>query len=565
MKRIVSSMVVAFVLIATFASAQNLAQGIKYLYYEKAKSAAEIFKKAYDANPKDPQAIYWHGQGLMALGDAEGAKKMYQTALQEGINDAWVIVGIAQTDLYLGADMNSVKQKWEQAITMSTETKGKNKGKPNAGILNAIGYANTRSEAYSHDNLYAIEKLKQAATIDLTNPYILINMGINYLRYGNEQGGEAVKAFEEAILRDPKNAFAKYRIGRIYYSQGNKDLFEQFFNDAIVADPELPQVYFTLYDYYSQKDVTKAKEYLDKFIKAADPDPNNEYYLADYLFRAANYNESLAKAKQIEASTDPAKVPLLKILFAFNYDRLGDSISAKKYAEGFFANPPLDKVIPSHYDLAIKIFSKFPGSEKETIGFLEKAIAGDSVIENKIEYCKKAAEVWAKAKNFEQQFIWLKRGFDLKPKKAEVDYYYICDAGLKAKQFQQTIDLSNEYINLFGTKPQGYSFNVRAAKGIDTANNLGVLYQAVLKQNQFLQTDTVKYKQNLVNNYYTMLSYYNDVLTDYEKSLQVCDQILALLPGEPQTVKIRGIIESNMKKNAGAPKPPAKPATPPNK
>jgi hypothetical protein len=39
-------------------------------------------------------------------------------------------------------DMNSVKQKFEQAITATTETKGKNKGKPSADILNAIGRAN---------------------------------------------------------------------------------------------------------------------------------------------------------------------------------------------------------------------------------------------------------------------------------------------------------------------------------------------------------------------------------------------------------------------------------------
>jgi hypothetical protein len=53
----------------------------------------------------------------------------------------------------------------------------------------------------SGDHMYAIDKLKQAAAIDLTNPDIMINMGINYLKMGGENGGEAVKAYQDATLQ----------------------------------------------------------------------------------------------------------------------------------------------------------------------------------------------------------------------------------------------------------------------------------------------------------------------------------------------------------------------------
>jgi len=206
--------------------------GIKFLNYEKNKSAKEAFQKAYDANPKDPQAIYWLGQAMLATdGASEPSKEqiaevkaLYQKGLQEVGSDAWLLVGMGHVGILEKEDINSVKQKFEQAITSTIETKGKNKGKPNPAILNAIGRANAEVGSDQGDHNYAIEKLKQAAAIDLTDPDILINMGINYLKMGGENGGDAVKAYQEALTRDPKNARAFYRIGKIYQSQNNKEL-----------------------------------------------------------------------------------------------------------------------------------------------------------------------------------------------------------------------------------------------------------------------------------------------------------------------------------------------------
>ncbi len=279
--------------------------GIKYLNYQKNISAKNAFQKVYDANPKDPQAIYWLGQALMATdgGDptkeqVDAAKALYQKGLNEVGSDAWLLVGMGHVEILQKGDINSVKQKFEQAITATTETKGKNKGKPNPAILNAIGRANAYVSANLGDHAYAIDKLKQAAAIDVTNPDIMINLGINYLKLGGENGGDAVKAYQEAIARDPKNAYAMYRIGKIYQSQNNKDLFESNFNNAIAADPSFPLAYYAYYQYYAEREVNKAKEYLDKFVASADKDPRNEYFLAEYLFRAGKNAEGLLRKQK---------------------------------------------------------------------------------------------------------------------------------------------------------------------------------------------------------------------------------------------------------------------------
>ncbi|MFX8624400.1 tetratricopeptide repeat protein, partial [Acinetobacter baumannii] len=77
----------------------------------KTKSAREILKKLYDANPKDPQIAYWYGQAMI-MGEApkedvQSAKDIYQKALKDGLNDPYIWIGVAHTDLLQGGDINS--------------------------------------------------------------------------------------------------------------------------------------------------------------------------------------------------------------------------------------------------------------------------------------------------------------------------------------------------------------------------------------------------------------------------------------------------------------------------
>jgi len=479
MKKIVSLMFTA--MLAAQCLMAQIPVGIKYLNYQKNKSAKDAFQKVYDANPKDPQAIYWLGQAILAVdgGDplpaqVQAAKALYQKGLTDVGSDAWLLVGMGHVEILEKGDINSVKQKFEQAITATTETKGKNKGKPNADILNAIGRANAEVSSTLGDHPYAVDKLKQAAAIDLTNPDIMVNLGINYLKMGGENGGDAVKAYQEALARDPKNARAYYRIGKIYESQNNKDLFELNFNNAITADPAFPVVYEAYYEYYSTRDVNRAKEYLDKYIATADKDPSLDLVLADYLFRSAKYNESLAKVKELEASVGTKALPKLDLLYAYNYDRTGDSVQAKEHLTKYFANAPVDQIIPDDYELAIKVFTKFPGSEKEAISYIDKAIANDTSKENKMKYMTLASDLLGKAKMYPEQLSWIQKRIALKGFMSEADYYAVTGAALNAKDYPQTMSLAKTYMVAYPDKPQPYRFFKLATLASDPDTTKGI-------------------------------------------------------------------------------------------
>lgn len=561
MKKTVSLMFTA--MLAAQCLMAQIPAGIKFLNYEKNKSAKEAFQKAYDANPKDPQAIYWLGQAMLATdgGDPtpeqiQATKALYQKGLQEVGSDAWLLVGMGHIGILEKEDINAVKQKFEQAITATTETKGKNKGKPNPAILNAIGRANAEVSSDKGDHSYAIEKLKQAAAIDLTDPDILINMGINYLKLGGENGGDAVKAYQEALTRDPKNARAFFRIGKIYQSQNNKELFEQNFNSAIEADPSFPPVYFTYYDYYATRDVNRAKEYLDKYISNADKDPVLDLVMADYLFRSGKNAESLAKVKELEAAVGSKVLPKLDVLYALNFDRTGDSVQAKEALTKYFANAPVQKIAPGDYELAVKVFSKFPGSETQAVAYLERAMSVDTSKVNKLAYMSQAADLFGKAKMYDKQIDWLQRQAAMKGgTMSESDYYRLTNTAFTAKNYPLTIELSKKYMNDYPGKPQPYRFFKLAAIASDP-DTTGVAAKHLMYLDSIYTTiDKEKYKIDIFRNLYyilvsttkEMVSLKNDpsfkITSDGKKSAKVdeylgvaqkvvgvLDQMMALYP-----------------------------------
>jgi len=577
------------------------AEGIRLLNYEKNKSARETFQKLVDASPQDPQAIYWLGQAILATDGGEpskeqiaSAKALYQKALGSIGSDPWLITGMGHIELLERGDINSAKQKFEQAITASTETKGKSKGKANPAILNAIGRANAKVGSGLGDNLYAIDKLNQAGQLDLTNPDIYINKAINYLKMGGENGGEAVKAYQEAVTRDPKSALAYYKIGKVYQSQNNKELFEQNFDNAITADPTCPLPYFAYYLNYANKDVNKAKEYLDKYVAYADRDPKTDYFVAEYLFRAGKNDESLAKIQELEKSAGLTEIPRLSILSAYNYDRKGDSVQAKANLEKFFANAPADKIEPTDYELAVKVLTKFPGSEVQAATYLEKAIATDTSRINKLNYMQQGADMYAKAKNPAEQLNWMKRMVELKGTTTEGDYYRISAAALSAKDYPQTMDWAKKYMAAYPDKPQPFTFYRKAAIASDPDTTSGKGVEQLQYIDSIYNLNKDKYKKELfLNKYYTILYYVNkqnalkkspdfkvksdgtktEVVDQFlgicQKSLEVTDKMIELYPDVADdnnkfAQSVKGEIQKNIDYYS---KPPVKktgaPAAPP--
>ncbi len=544
---------IAFAFIATFTEAQTVDDGIKLLYYEKNTSAVQTLQKVVAANPKDARAIYWLGQAFLASEDQDvkDAKALYQKALADGINDPWIWVGMGNVELLDGkGDVNAAKQNFEQAITSSKTKKGEN-----PEILAAIGRANAEGQSTQGDPNYGIDVLKRALAIDTKNPDMDISLGICYLKLGGENGGEAVTAFQDAIIRSPQYAKAYTKIGKVYESQDNKEYMTQWFDKAIAADATYGPVYLEYFKYYEERDVNQAKVYLDKWVANSDQDCQSSFFVADYYLRAGNFPESLTRAKAMQAS-DCKNYPGLNLLFALNYDKTGDSMQAKSYMDKYFGTVPSDKIEPSAYIFAGKLYSKIPGYQDTASIYLQKAIDVDTIVRNKMAYINTAITIMANAGNLTQEMYWMsKLGALNGGGVSEANYYKLSSSADKAlvmadsayvsqhdtvtimKTYALADSIDKAYINAYPTKPQGYSFRVRAAKIADYDTTKGLAIEPMAQQNDYLSKDTSAGAKNgiYVNDYF-LLIYYAQYVKDmpkidaYKKVIDIASQMMALFP-----------------------------------
>ena len=528
--------------ISSIVSAQSIDDGRKLLNYEKLTSARQAFQKITASDPKNAQAIYWLGQVYITQDKLDSAKLLYQNALNGGLNDPWIWIGTGQVDVLQGGDVNAAKQKFEQAITATTSTKGKNKG-PNPDILNAIGRAMASGGSQVGDANYGIDKLKQGAQIDPKDADIYMNLGLCYRKLGGEQGGQAFEAYRQASSIEPQNPRPYYLIGRIYQSQRNKESMNEWYGKAIAADATFPPVYLQYFQYYSETDVTVAKEYLDKYVANADKDCTTDFFVGDYLFRAGKYQESLQKAKEMEAGACK-DFPRLNVLYAYDYDRLGDSMQARSYLQKYFATASSDGIQPADYAFGGTVLAKFPEETDTAMKYLTMAVEKDTVKENQKEYMVTASKIAAQSGNYGMILSILRTSEKINGGKLSETGYFnlsknIVDAATvdTAGAFDSTRYLFGDsviqaYILAYPEKPQGYSFRTRFAKISDRDTTRGLAITPMEQQNEFLTKDTgASNKKTIFANYYYLLIYYAQYAKDlpkeqeYQKAIDVTNKM----------------------------------------
>jgi cytochrome c-type biogenesis protein CcmH/NrfG len=546
-----------------------LAEGLKLLNYEKNKSALDFFKSEITKNPADPETIFWYGQAILAqnyngiptTAAIQEAKAVYQQALQAKGNDPWLLVGMAHIQYLEGAAPELVRNNLELAITSSKIEKGKNKSKNNPEIINAIGRVFAELPINIGDHHYAVEKINDLISMyegQPLSPNLYINLGINHLKLGGENGGDAVTAFKKAALIDPKNAFPYYKIGKIYQTQSNKEYFEENYNKAVAIDPAIAPVYVSLYNYYSTIDTAKARNNLDLFVKYADKDPSFDYLYADYLFQVGQYDASLAKALELKNTIGITTYPRIAVLLAYNYDRKADSVSAKSNIEQFINNTPVDKILPQDYELAVKVITKFPETQKSVASILEKAIASDPTNKKtNLKFLKTGYEMYDKSNMYADAYKWFMRYAALNGVRDEFYYFKTASLALNALDGIAADSAAKGYISAFPDKARGYVFNVKAANLLDSANAQGLKLAAIGLQNQFYLKDPEANKQGLINNYGTMLVYFNTIKA-YDKAIEMCDEILKYAPGDASMLNYKTQFQ-NLINNKSNPKSNVKP------
>jgi len=449
------------VLAVNFSKAQSIEDGKKFLYYEKYISAKNVFQQLLNANPNNEEAAYWLGQALLAPDenkDLAVAKEVYRKALESNNNSALLNAGMGHIELHEGK-IQEARNHFETAISLS---KGKS-----IDVLDAIGSANGDFDSKSGDAGYAVEKLVQATNIKgFKDPGVLTNLGDAYRKLGD--GGKAQQSYEAALAVDPKYARAKYRIGRIYQSQGEsqREIFLRYYNEAIALDPNYTGVYWTLYQYFYETDVPKSAQYLEKYLTAKGSDePNSCFLRAQMKYAQGLFAEAITACDNcIAASATP--YPNLNGVKAYAAYKLGYSVNAKISFEMYFQKQTPSKLGPKDYDTYAKVLLKFPGNEALAGTFIDKAVESDSTEAGKVALLKSIASVYESRLNYTEGGEWYKKVLNVKKTPSKTDFYNAGYSFYRIGRFAPAASMFDLYIQKFPEDIFGYYMMGKSYGGI---------------------------------------------------------------------------------------------------
>lgn len=549
MKKYLYSLVLAAVLGGNALYAQSVDQGKKFHYYNRFNSAKETFEKVLAANPNDIEAVYWLGRTLVDMKDVDGARSLYQKALATNGNAPLLLVGTGHIEL-LDGKKEEARQRFETAISL---TKGKDEN-----IFNAIGQSIV--DAKDGDADYVIQKLTPVTQQKkFNNPETWIAIGDAYRK--KVDGGSAVQSYQRALDLNPNYAAAKHRIGRIYLTQQNTEIFLPAFEDAVRLDPNYAPAIYDLYYYYFSRDINKAKDLYDQYLAVSDPSSENDYEKTAILFASRRYDEAISTANGFISKLGDKADPRYYKLVAYSYDEKKDSSNAKNFLDQYFSKQKAEAFVPKDYEFRANLLSKFPGNEAEAMASFDKAIALDTAMESKLELMTNAAALAKKTGNRIAEASYLGQLYTTKKTPNNVDLYNWGFANYQAANYTTADSIFALYAEKYPNEIFGYLWRARANQAMDTAMTQGLAVPHYEKLGEMARSlDAVKYKGQAVSSYFYLVQYYNDIKKDKDKALEYVDKVLEVDPTNETAVRIKDVLTKAAKKTSstgGGPKKPA--------
>lgn len=517
--------------------AQSVSDARKLIYYERFESSRDMLQKIVTGNPADAEAVYWLAQTEFSLYNPSAAKAALQKGL-EGPNSAnpLLLAGMGQAELAEGK-VNDARQRFETAISLS---KGKD-----VAVLNAIGKANLEK---SGDAAYAIEKLKMATAIydaqkkGSKDPDVYITLGDAYRKLMD--GGNAVTAYQNALVVDPKYAAAKYKIAKVYLTQGveQKDIFLRNFEEAIELDPKYAPAYYDLYTYYFTRDVYKATNLFNSYKTNADAGPAIDYEEASLLYAAGEFKQAIDKASQLLSSQGEKADARLYRLQAYSYDKLGDSLNTVEKLEKFFSLARPDQILPDNYVTMAMNAAKFPDRQSQVDEYFLKAVDADTTVLNKVNLTRKAANFFRTVKNQAKTTEWSLRVMSVNPNPGKTDMYYAGFELYRSGEYKQCDSIFKIYSSKYPDEVYGYLWSYRSLAFIDTTMELGLAVPDCLKFIEIAEKQKDKNKNTLIPAYGYMAGYTANVQKDFPGAIAFLDKILELDPNSADAAKNKEIL-----------------------
>ena len=554
----------ATLILAMFAGAQTVQEGINHLYADRFKNAEQTFQKILAANPNVSDATYWLGQTYLDMDDNEAARQLYDKALAANGNNPLIMVGKGHI-LLLDKKIDEARQQFENALTTSRTKKG-----DDPAVLNAIGRANV--DAKDGNLQYAVDKLKIALERDPKNADIALNLGNAYRKKDPGQGGgDAYQQYKLATQLNPNFAYPYVRIAKLFETQKQWDLFLENLNKAVQVDPSFSLAYYELFYYYFYKlEYNEATNYFNKYVasRAGEDRLEDDYLNSQLCWAKKDWECAIAKAEGVKAATGAKVKPKVFRQLAYSYLGKGDAANARKNIDEFFARTK-DAPIPQDYVLKADIYVAGGSSCEEVYPIFMQGANADTVLQSRIDYMAKQADYFkskgCKLQEADMRMTW----FDAR---GNANPTYLVNFGILYVQADALLKADSvfaRYISLAPDSIYGYDWKSRVSASIDSTMTVEPYASELVKNSQktldIALTDKIRYKTQGTRAASLLAGYYNNVRNNRDSAYAYVVKGLEVDSSNAQLKGIKEFFDKQPVKNSGQPKPaPAKPTNKPS-
>lgn len=525
----------------------QITEGIKHLENENYAAATEAFNAACKADPKNGVAQFWIGEVAYAQEDYNAAEKAYKKGIEAG-DCAECYVGLGK--LFLDkANVAEAEKNFELA---------KRVDKKKASTFGRIGDAYLYSK--NPNATKAIEYLGNARDMDPKNAVYWAHLGDAYIMI--RDNGQAMSAYEDAILKDPTNSEAYIKMARIWSAAKQTDLAIEKLEKAIELSPNDARPIKDLYELYiAKRQYSKVVPLLEKYIALAGTDTEAKVRLVKFLtFQAKDYERAISEGEKLLA----AKVNdyTLHRWLAWSYTGMAKQWEAERvagtpydtakvkdhYCKGLAQSEKLfeaigkdnsRKAFPEDYDYWALATLKC-GSLDQAAHIYRKYIDLDSSRAGEIYSI--LAKTYYDSTRYDQAINYYKRKMEEKPLSNTeeyylgLSYYYSDSLTLADSSFAKVLRATPTYI-------QGYVKRAQIANKLDSLEPKQFLAAPYnLKVVELGEVDSAKNKRSLIEAY-LYLAYYEVQKNNNSGAIAYYDKILALDPANEIAMENKKIVK----------------------
>jgi tetratricopeptide (TPR) repeat protein len=520
------------------AAAQTVDEGKSFIQYERYNSAANTLHQVIQKDPANAEAWYWLAHTYAQTDrSAKGldSLKLAGTTIQDN-----PLYKVALGQLLLMEGKAGEAQPYFDAALKETKEK-------DAEVLAAVARAHIDSKSGNYTA--AIELLEKAKKRDKRNEELDILMGNAYRRMGN--GSEAFQAYREALNKNERSAAANYQLGLIFVTQKNVDMYMDYFNKALAADPNYAPALYQLYNHYFYVDAAKAMDYFNQYLAKTDATPKTDVLYTDLLYLNKQYDAAIANANKLLQRQE--KEPRLYKLLAYSYADKKDSATAMSYMQQYFATEVDSNLVMKDFETMADFYANTPGKEDSATAFLEKAIALEKDSVARYAYYKKLAGTAQEQKNYDAQAKWLGLYYTGNEKATNLDLFNWGLASFRGGDYTMADSVFGMYVTKYPEQGFGYYWQARANAALDKEMEQGLAVPHYQKLVEVIgdKTEDANNKKWLIEAFAYLAAYETNTQKNYAEAVDYFEKLLEVDPENADAKKYITVLEKRMQDSDG--------------